>query len=179
MSERLPAFVSEEEYLSTSYEPGVEYVHGRLEEPVMVQSVHGRLQSWLIKWFGRHEDEWGIDTAVEVHTRVAQGIYRLPDVIVDHAGPWDPVLKKPPLIAIEVLSPDDRHWKVLKKAREYSAMGIPNVWLIDPETRVVEVWRDNAFVIVTEMELRATEGPVYLDLKAMNLYLDKIQGPQG
>jgi hypothetical protein len=35
-------FISEEVSLSTSYEPGVEYIQGKLEEPVTVQTVHGR-----------------------------------------------------------------------------------------------------------------------------------------
>jgi Uma2 family endonuclease len=180
VSTNTPAgFVSEEEYLSTSYEPGVEYVHGRLEEPVMVQSVHGLLQGWICAWFFNRRKEWKVVAGVEIHTKVESGIYRLPDVVVGPMGPWDPILKKPPLIVIEIMSPNDREQKLLEKAREYSAMGIPNIWLIDPETRMVQVWRNDAFAIVTEPKVRVAGGPVYLDLQEMFAYLDEIQGLQG
>jgi Uma2 family endonuclease len=170
-------FVSEEEYLSTSYEPGVEYVHGKLEEPVMVQTVHGRLQGWICSWFFTHRHEWKVDAGVEIHTNVASGVYRLPDVVVGYAGSWDPILSKPPLIVIELLSLDDRHRKMLQKGREYSAMGIENIWLIDPGTRIVQRWQENAFVIVSDADLKVKDGPIYLDLRAMFAYLDEIQGP--
>jgi Uma2 family endonuclease len=171
-------FISEEEYLSTSYEPGVEYVHAKLEEPVMVPSVHGLLQTWICAWFFNHRNEWKVDAGVEIHTNVASGVYRLPDVVVGRRGSWDNILNKPPLITIEILSPGDRHRKMLKKAREYSAMGVENIWLIDPGTRTVQAWRDDAFCIVAETELRVADSPIYLDLTEMFAYLDEIRGPQ-
>jgi Uma2 family endonuclease len=41
----------------------------------------------------------------------------------------------PPLIAIEVLSPDDRLTAVREKLQEYRAWGVPHVWLVDPHSR--------------------------------------------
>ena len=41
----------------------------------------------------------------------------------------------PPLVAIEVLSPDDRLSAVREKLQEYRAWGVPHVWLVDPHSR--------------------------------------------
>jgi Uma2 family endonuclease len=47
----------------------------------------------------------------------------------------------PPDIAVEVLSPDDRRKDVRAKIKEYLFYSVPLVWLVDPETRTVLVYK--------------------------------------
>lgn len=47
----------------------------------------------------------------------------------------------PPDIVVEVLSPDDRRKDVRAKIKDYLFYGVPLVWLADPETRTVTVYR--------------------------------------
>ncbi|MBA4189710.1 MAG: Uma2 family endonuclease [Planctomycetaceae bacterium] len=47
----------------------------------------------------------------------------------------------PPDIAVEVLSPNDRRTDVRVKIKEYVFYSVPLVWLVDPETRTVLVYR--------------------------------------
>jgi Uma2 family endonuclease len=47
----------------------------------------------------------------------------------------------PPVLAVEVLSPDDRVNKVLRKVDDYLNNGVRVVWLIDPEEQSVRVFR--------------------------------------
>jgi Uma2 family endonuclease len=47
----------------------------------------------------------------------------------------------PPDLAVEVLSPDDRRGDVRAKIKDYVFYGVPLVWLVDPETRTVTVYR--------------------------------------
>jgi Uma2 family endonuclease len=47
----------------------------------------------------------------------------------------------PPDLAVEVLSPDDRRKDVRTKIKEYLFYSVPLVWLVDPETRTVIVYR--------------------------------------
>ena len=49
--------------------------------------------------------------------------------------PREAVPSEPPLIVIEILSPDDRMSETLNKLSEYRAWGVRHVWLVDPETR--------------------------------------------
>ena len=55
----LPALVTIEECLSSSYEPDLEFVDGVLEEKTMGKRDHGFLQAAISAWFfnsGRVED---------------------------------------------------------------------------------------------------------------------------
>jgi Uma2 family endonuclease len=48
-----------------------------------------------------------------------------------------------PDLAVEVLSPGDLAYEVNEKIEEYLRAGIPLVWVVDPENRVVDVYRQN------------------------------------
>jgi Uma2 family endonuclease len=47
----------------------------------------------------------------------------------------------PPDLAIEVLSPNDRRTDVRAKIKDYVFHSVPLVWLADPETKTVMVYR--------------------------------------
>jgi Uma2 family endonuclease len=47
----------------------------------------------------------------------------------------------PPRLAVEVLSPNDRANKVLRKINDYLRCGVGLVWVVDPESRTVTVHR--------------------------------------
>jgi len=164
--------ISIDDYLGdSSFNPDVEYIDGALKERPMVFSAHGWIQSLLSGWFFSHEEEWGIRVGVEIRTRVSTSRVRLPDVIVDMARPWPPVLTEPPLIVIEVLSPHDSYAETQRLASDYQAMGIPNIWLIDPETRTGRVCRG---VVWEETRRFTVDGtPIHLELDWLFGRLDR------
>src|SRR5437867_4383452 len=45
----------------------------------------------------------------------------------------------PPILAVEVLSPDDRVNRVLQKVDDYINNGVQVVWLVDPDHRTVRI----------------------------------------
>ena len=160
-----------EEYLENfSYRPDVEYVDGALKERAMVKSVHGSLQTALSGWFFIHRAEWGIRAGVEIRTRVSASRVRLPDVVVDYKRKWPPTLVEPPLIVIEIPSPTDSYTETKELAREYIEMGVPNIWLVDPERRACEMYVNGAWVEAQRLELR--ESPIYVDMAEMFAILD-------
>jgi Uma2 family endonuclease len=55
----------------------------------------------------------------------------------------------PPLIVIEILSPDDRLATVREKLEEYKAWGAPHVWLVDPHSRRLYTCDDGFREVVT------------------------------
>ena len=165
--------VSVEEYLDTEYRPDVELVDGCLKEKPAVSPAHGRVQVLIGLWFGFHEDEWGIQGMVEVRTRVTRNNFRLPDIAISAAGPLPrKALTEPPLIVIEVLSESDTYTDLRRRAQDLHAMGVPNIWLIDPEQRTAEVWTDGNWHLSDN--LRAVDSPMYLDLG----WLWKKLGPE-
>jgi Uma2 family endonuclease len=53
----------------------------------------------------------------------------------------------PPLLAVEVLSPDDRFKRVLAKIDDYLNNGVQLVWLVDPEGQTVRVYRSGHLTV--------------------------------
>jgi Uma2 family endonuclease len=54
----------------------------------------------------------------------------------------------PPDLAVEVLSPDDRAGEVLAKVQDWLDTGCRAVWVVDPRTRTVSVYRSPSEIIV-------------------------------
>lgn len=74
--------LSIEEYLSTDYEPDMDYVDGELEDRNVGEYDHQVVQAGLLFWFDRHAKDWRIRAVQEQRTRVAPTKYRIPDVSV-------------------------------------------------------------------------------------------------
>jgi Uma2 family endonuclease len=49
--------------------------------------------------------------------------------------PVEQVPTRAPLAVIEVLSPEDRVSRYQQRLDDYRRMGVPNIWIIDPESR--------------------------------------------
>ncbi|HEV8145270.1 MAG TPA: Uma2 family endonuclease [Bryobacteraceae bacterium] len=125
-----------EEYLRTSFE-GVdrEYRDGELVERSLPDPTHGLTQMNLGAFFVALRKTTSIFPCSETRVRLREGLILIPDVCVFLETPQKRLPDTPPLIAIEILSPDDRHLAVRSKLEEYRAWGVPHVWLIDPYLR--------------------------------------------
>jgi Uma2 family endonuclease len=54
---------------------------------------------------------------------------------------WDAkVIHIIPEIVVEVLSPSETTPKIHRKLKQYFAVGVKEVWLVDPEAREAEIW---------------------------------------
>jgi Uma2 family endonuclease len=54
------------------------------------------------------------------------------------------LLEGAPLLAVEILSPSDRHEEVTEKVRVYLDCGVQAVWIVDPDFRTVRLHRPGA-----------------------------------
>ena len=166
--------VSLEEYLRTSYHPDVEYLDGALKEKPVPEYFHGVLQVILGSWFRAHRLQWAIGVSVEARTQVEPGRVRLPDVTVvrKEDEQREGALRKAPLIAIEVLSPDDSYADLRGRASDLSLMGTRNVWLLDPKRRTAEVWTGKNWQLSEGNRLEAIDSPAFVDLDWLWTELD-------
>jgi Uma2 family endonuclease len=55
----------------------------------------------------------------------------------------DGYFEVPPDLAVEVVSPDDSHTRVQEKVRNYLKHGVRMVWVVDPDLRIVTVYRSS------------------------------------
>jgi Uma2 family endonuclease len=51
-----------------------------------------------------------------------------------------------PDLAVEVVSPNDTAYELDQKIEEYLAVGVPLVWVVNPETRIVKIHRQDGTV---------------------------------
>lgn len=59
---------------------------------------------------------------------------------------WDRYLSVAPDLAVEVISPDDRWSDVEEKVEEYLQAGVRLIWIINPKTQTVSVYRSRSDV---------------------------------
>lgn len=130
------AAVSVEEYLSTVYDPDCEYVDGEVLERNMGETDHGGLQGILIAWLFARRKQLGIHVFPETRTQVAPRRYRVPDVAVTASRPAGRILREPPFLCIEILSPEDRASRIEEKIDDYLRFGVAHVWLLDPRKKL-------------------------------------------
>ena len=155
-----PSLLTTQDFLAMPEEDQVEYelIRGELRQHPMTRRnfSHGRtttniaaiLKSWLENQPGakglvltgeagfclRHDPDTtvGIDVAYISAELAAQTprTARLVDGI--------------PVLAVEILSPSDKHEDVSEKVEEYLAAGVFLVWIVDPVFATISVYRPDA-----------------------------------
>mgnify|MGYP002336251098 CR=1 FL=1 len=129
----------------TRHWPRYETVHGELlvtpAPRPWHQTVTLRLAAALVAYTAREpggevftspaDISWGPDTLVQ------------PDVFVvpieeARTLAWPTI--RTLLLAVEVLSPSSVRADRFTKRRRYQEAGVPCYWIVDPDTRVIEVW---------------------------------------
>jgi len=123
-----------------------------LVECALVEKVMGFRESWLASVlihallnFVKPRD-LGLVTGEAGLIRLASGLIRIPDVafiawdrLPGRRMPQEPIPAIAPNLAVEVLSQANTVREMERKRREYFDAGVQLVWLVNPETRTVEV----------------------------------------
>jgi Uma2 family endonuclease len=147
--------IGENEYLFTSYRPDCDYVDGFILERNLGTHPHGRLQTLIAAYLLQHERQWQIHTVVEVRLKIRARKYRVPDVMVlPPAASYPMLIEEPPLLCIEVVSPDDNLADLVIRAGDYLSIGVPVTWILDPETMRGFIYTDKGTVESSEPVLR-------------------------
>jgi Uma2 family endonuclease len=159
------------EYLQTSYRPDREYVDGEVRERNVGKFEHARIQALLAMWFGRHESAWAVMAVTEQRVRVSANRVRIPDVALVRPGRHPDVVTDPPILAVEILSPDDTYSDTEERAADYLNMGIEAVWIIDPKTRTSRMCVGQAWTAT--QHLHVPGRAIYADLPDIFRYVDE------
>ncbi len=124
-----------------------ELVDGVLVEKAMGfrESVLAAALIEVLRSFVRQRN-LGLVTAPDGMMRLAAGLVRLPDVafiswtrLPQRRVPTEPIPDLAPDLAVDVLSPGNTSREMARKCREYFDAGVRVIWLVELETRTVEV----------------------------------------
>jgi Uma2 family endonuclease len=159
--------ISVNEYLHTSYDPDCDYVDGVIEERNLGEISHATLQAQITFHLMQQRRTAGIHVMTEVRMRTQPTRFRIPDISVTDGKPTGRILSAPPLLCIEILSPEDRLSRIQTRADEYLAMGVPEVWIIDPESLRTYICDSSGLHEVRDRVLVTKDGRVRLDLDAI------------
>jgi Uma2 family endonuclease len=166
--------VTVEEYLSTVFEHDCEYVDGAIEERDMGEFEHSFLQLFLGSIFMAHRADWGVTPVSEQRIQLLPNKFRVPDLTVLRAGtPRQRVLTRPPLLVIEIQSPEDTLRRTAAKADEYRTFGIEHVWVIDPYARVAYCGTGSGLELVRSGELTIPGTPIRIVPEDLFAELDR------
>jgi Uma2 family endonuclease len=167
--------ITVEEYLSTVYEHDCEYVDGVIEERDLGEFEHAYVQGILITLFNNHRADWGVYALPEQRVQTQKTHFRVPDIAVLREGSKrEPILTHPPLLIVEVQSPDQSLRYTEAKALEYLAFGVENLWVVDPYARVAYRGTTNGLELVRTGELAIPDSPIRIVLGDLFAELDRV-----
>lgn len=157
------SLISVEEYLNTSYRPDCDYVDGEVVERNLGEFEHASTQREIILFLAAHYPLLRKRIVPEQRVQVKPTRFRIPDVcILAENAPFEKIIRSPPALCIEILSPEDTMSRTLARVRDYLDMGVPTCWVIDPAGREGWVATPGLLTEATDGILRASgiEMPV-------------------
>ncbi len=134
-----------EEYLALPEEkPYREFIHGRAVAKPMTNTDHGNLANSILFSLTLYAHRLGGKVAPEISVLLGEE----PDqrVLLPDAAYWAPGRQRrsypsnAPTVAVEVRSPSQTCPEQREKCRFYVEHGVEAAWLVDPDSRTVEVF---------------------------------------
>jgi len=153
--------VSVEEYLHTVYQPDCDYVDGEVLERNMAELDHAFMQTALGAYFFVRRKEWNITVLTEMRVQVNSTRYRIPDICLVLGRTDEQILTKPPFLCIEILSPEDRWSRVEERIKDFISMGVPYIWVLDPQTKTAFIETPNEGLREVKDGMLRTQNPAF------------------
>ena len=140
-----PDTMTLEEFLENDLE-GYEYVKGELVPMPPATMIHGEISVNIIHYLDAYVREhqlgrlYTAETTFQLDDRVVKPdvAFVSTDRLPENREKASPV---PPDLAVEVVSPSDKHYDVTEKALAYLRSGTRLVWVIEPVAKTVMVYR--------------------------------------
>jgi Uma2 family endonuclease len=168
------ALIPVNEYLATAYRPDCDYVDGELQERNLGELDHGSLQLAIATLLNNKRNEWRIRVVPELRVQVSAERFRVPDICVMSAdAPREQVVRFPPLLCIEILSPEDTLSRMMERVHDFLKMGVRQVWIFDPRLRTAMVCEGSALVEHTVGEIALPGTQVKVELGEVFRVLDE------
>jgi Uma2 family endonuclease len=164
------------EYLNTSYRPDCDYVDGEVRERNVGERPHALLQGIFFAVFYANRRAWNTVVLPEQRVQTSASHYRIPDVcVLRKSDPVAAIVQTPPLICIEVLSPNDTMIGMQERVDDYIRMGVKNIWLIDPISRHAYVATPGGFQQPSNAEFTVPGTPIRISLAEVFAEFDEMQ----
>lgn len=166
--------MSWEEFLALPEHPRAEWVDG---EVVLLMAPplfdHGLAQTQLTVLLASLFPDCYV--VPEVYLELPRNRVRLPDLMLVAERPADGWVRSAPILVVEVLSPSTRSEDTIRKSMEYAQGGAEQYWVVDPDLRAVDLWRnvDGRWVLLARVD--DDHPSVEVDLAGVSVPIDLAQ----
>jgi Uma2 family endonuclease len=139
----------------------------------MGEKDHAAWQAALLRVLSTWRQSANIKVFAELRLQISATRFRVPDILViDRSATDEQIITHPPLLCVEILSPEDRIGRMEARVQEYLDFGTRAVWLIDPQTRTayqcaggsIRDWKAVETLIIPETAIRVEVKDVMADL---------------
>ena len=135
---------TEEEYLALDTNHLIEFDHGVLEFLPMPTTSHSLLVRFLFRLLDEFVQHRKLGEALfaPCRVRISEATHREPDLLfVPKGGKLQKMHTEDAALVMEVVSEgtENRDRDLVKKRHDYAAAGIPEYWIVDPQTQSVTV----------------------------------------
>ena len=170
----MSATISLSEYLRTVYEADCDYVDGEVQERNCGTLEHSSLLGRFIELLATAEIETHLRANLILRVQVSPTRIRVADVCLLRVPVQrEQIIRTPPLLCIEILSPEDRMSRMREKVRDYLDLGVVEVWVVDAEARSIMICAGATTIEQTSGDLKVPETPVVLALADIFKVLDE------
>jgi Uma2 family endonuclease len=69
-------------------------------------------------------------------------------------------IEAPPILIVEVLSPSTENFDRQVKAQRFAKLGVPNYWILDPQSHRLECYRNDGGTYVLSVEAQQARVPI-------------------
>jgi Uma2 family endonuclease len=114
---------------------------------------------------------WSVKVATEQKVQVSPTRVCIPDVMLVSRGPQPEITIAPPVLVVEILSPDDTYTETQSRAADYLSMGVPGVWIIDPTSRTGRQCIGDAWIAADT--LAVAQSSIHVNLLELFASLDE------
>jgi Uma2 family endonuclease len=151
-----------DQYLKMHFEEHEpEFACGELIDRPMPTVLH----AWLTHLLSMRLHTAGF-CLIAARLRPVENVIRIPDLAVFRDFPKERVPASPPMIIVEITSPDDLHEELLRKLQQYRAWGVEHIWVVEPRLKELHVFDTRGLREVDAFEiagLRIDAGELFAD----------------
>jgi Uma2 family endonuclease len=157
--------VSMQKYLRISYEGDREYIDGDVRERNIGLQMHSLSLAVLCGMLYEPTKAIGLLALTTLSLRVSETRIRVPDFcVLRREAPYERIPTYPPLLVIEVLAEEDTFHDLQERVADYFAMGVGDVWVINPYTKTAFAATARGFLSPEDGVLRTQEEGIALPL---------------
>jgi Uma2 family endonuclease len=161
----LPETLTLEQYGHVIFRPDAHFVDGQIVARTLGDWVHGRAVGAVS--FALHSicTANGLSCCISLRLQTSPTKIRVCDFVVLKAkAPYEPVPTIPPLLCVEVLTEGQSPSDEFDVLADYFAMGVENIWLIDPIRRSAQTFDTTGLHEADPTHLFIPNTPIHLDL---------------